>query len=99
MTTNATNAEKQKSFNELVAKLPPEKIEAIMQLSQSPKYGEKQTLLGIWQTNGLPINYENPDRPGTTTSELMRKKEAAVFASVCRLVCRLHWNPEHPKGS
>ena len=67
-------------------KLSASTVEAIMQLSQSPRHGgHTRNLIGTWQTNGLPINYESVSRPGTTNSQLASMKEAAVFASICRL--------------
>jgi hypothetical protein len=84
---DATNAEKVESFAAMSAALSVPTVEAIMQLSQSPRHssGHKRSLLGTWQTNGLPINYESVSRPGTTNSQLASMKEAAVFASICRL--------------
>lgn len=95
---DATNAEKLRSFEDMVARLPPQTAAAIYKLSQSPRFGASKTLLGTWQTNGLPINYESETRPGTTTSELLSKKEAAVYKSICRLNhscmpnCHAEWN-------
>ena len=81
----ATSVEKCRSFDDMVARLSKEITGSILRLSQSPRYGQMQSLLGTWQTNGLPINYESTTRPGTTTSELASRKEAAVFATICRL--------------
>ena len=86
------------SFQEMAAALSQQSIDAILQLSQSSRYGETQDLLGTWQTNALPIRHESETRPGTTTSELLRKKEAAIFATICRLNhscqpnCHAEWN-------
>ena len=97
---DATNEEKIRSFEAMAAKLPPHTVQALLQLSQSPRYGPQQNLLGTWQTNGLPINYENAARPGTTSRELASRREAAVFATVCRLNhscapnCHAEWNGE-----
>ena len=85
VSADATNAEKQQSFDAMIAKLPSHVIDTLLSLSQSGRYGERQSLLGTWQTNGLPINYESTTLPGTTTRELLQKKDAAVFETVCRL--------------
>ena len=96
--SDASNHEKLKSFEANVASLPPSAIEQILHHSCSPKYGKQQRLLGTWQTNGLPINYESDIAPGTTNRELMSKKEAAVFPTICRLNhscqpnCHHSWN-------
>ncbi len=89
---DCTRADRARSFASMSAKLSSRQIRAISALSQSPIYGEK-TLLGTWQTNGLPIRYESDERPGTTTSQLSSKKEAALFPTVCRLnhSCRPCW--------
>ena len=82
---DATNAEKLRSFEAMAARLPPQTAEAILRLSQSQLYGTTPSLLGTWQTNGLPINYENEARPGTITSDIASRKEAAVYATICRI--------------
>lgn len=82
---DATTAEKARSFEQMQAGLPASTVAAILKLSQSRRFGTTQTLLGTWQTNGLPIRYENDKAPGTTTRELASRKEAGVFATICRL--------------
>jgi hypothetical protein len=95
---DATNAEKLKSFNAMAAKLSLSAVERLLQLSQSPKYGMRQSLLSTWQTNGLPIRYESTAAPGTTNSALQARKEAAVFSAICRIdhscspTCHAEWN-------
>lgn len=64
VSATATTALKRDSFLAMAAKLPATTVEAILQLSQSEKYGASRSLLGAWQTNALPINYESETRPG-----------------------------------
>ena len=95
---NSSNAEKSASFEAMTAKLPQQTKKAILKLSQSSIHGDVQSLLGTWQTNGLPINFESTTCPGTTTREQASKEEAAIFATVCRLNhacrpnCHAEWN-------
>ena len=81
---DASSSDKTRSFELMVSKLSNQSKEALRQLSQSHLYGDTQSLLGIWQTNALPINTESETRPGTTTRELLSKREAAVFATISR---------------
>jgi hypothetical protein len=93
----ASEDERRASFEAMLATLTPETIAAIMELSQSTTHGTQKNLLGTWQTNGLPINYDNGQpRQGQQVGE--RTREAAVFANVCRLNhacapnCHHEWN-------
>ena len=92
----ASDEEKRRSFQAMSSALPRSTVDAIMALSQSRKWGETQTLLGTWQTNGLPINYESG--AATTSTEILSRREAAVFANICRLNhacrpnCHAEWN-------
>ena len=115
----ASDAEKAASFDAMAAQLTSEQVDAILQLSQDAKYGEVQTLLGTWQTNGLPINYERVGAGGQRAAasaadghegnaqggreahahaHAQGGREAAVFATICRLNhacapnCHAEWN-------
>ena len=100
---DASSAEKLASFEAL--QLSSETRQAILRLSQSSKYGSAHSLLGTWQTNGLPINYESERAPGTTNRELASRKQAAVFATICRINhscrpnCCYEWNGRTGQGT
>ena len=97
--SDATSAEKHASFATLLTTLSEHTKERLLQLSQSSKFGSTRTLLGTWQTNSLPIDTESETRPGTTTRELMRKREAAVFSTVCRINHSCQPNTHHSWNS
>ena len=88
----ATQEQKLESFQEMAARLDADTVNVILSLSQATIHGEQQSLLGTWMTNGLPINYEQSG----SSADLFR--EAAVFATVCRLNhacrpnCHHEWN-------